>query len=170
MKSLEWRSLGLTFIQPEPVLFCETGLEKLPGNRGKQGPRLLLESACLSELMYMFKHMCHLCLFHAFQGHPSMAATRAVGTQRSHSYGAISRSWVCNAEGKHSGSCTAKHAHRGTSVTSIADRTTIISYSLEHCWSPSATGALHAQTHMVPSPIKIRTCKRCHQKMSLLQL
>lgn len=58
---------------------------------------------------------------------------------------------------KRSGSCTAKHAHRGTSVTSIADRTIIISYSLERCWSPSATGALHPQTHMASSLIKIRT-------------
>lgn len=52
----------------------------------------------------------------------------------------------------------------------VADITIIISYSLELCRSPSATGALHSSMNMVTFLIRIRTCKSCQQKMLLLHL
>lgn len=70
--------------------------------------------ACLSFRPCICSNICAVCVyFMRFKkATERMPATSAVGTQQSHLYGAISYSWVSV-----SGSCTARHAHRGTSVT-----------------------------------------------------
>lgn len=60
-------------------------------------------------------------------------------------------------------------AHAEGRPSQVADRSIIISYSLERCWSPSAPKAPRTQPHKVSVLIRIQTCRKSQEEMLLLQ-
>lgn len=113
--------------------------EKLGGN---PVPRAVPGSVCLSELMYMLKHM--YCSF-VFVSCILRAPERGGDQDRWHSASHL----AVQHEGRtqrlgHGEACST----RGR-LSHVADRTVVIFYSLERCRSPSANRAPHTQTHGV---------------------